>query len=80
MKLIPCSLNDLERARCAKKDMYPILTEFIASGAECARLEDHDYKNANSAQSTLWRAIHKWYDGRIKVVLVGEEVYLVRIK
>lgn len=80
MKLIPCSLNNLERARGTKKDMYPILTEFIASGAECARLEDHHYANAASAKSCLYYAIHKWYDGRIKVVLVGEEVYLVRIK
>lgn len=80
MKLIPCSLNNLEGARRARTDMYPILTEFIASGAECARLEDHGYKNANSAQSALSRMIHSYYDGRIKVVVIGVDVYLVRIK
>lgn len=79
MKLVPCSMNDLEVAMRTKTDMYPILTEFIVSGAECARLEDHGYKNANSAQASLSYWIHKWYEGRIKTVLVGEDVYLVRV-
>ena len=78
MKLTPCSLNDLEVAMRTKTDLYPILTEFMNSGAECARLDDHGYKNANSAQASLYYAIHKYYDGLIKVFLVGEDVYLVR--
>jgi hypothetical protein len=79
MKLIPCNLNELEDAMRVKNDVYPILTEFINSGVLCARLEDHSYKNANSAQASLWYSIHKWYDGLIRVVLFGDDVYLVRV-
>ena len=77
MKLEKCELP--KRAFYKKTKMYLFLTEFIESGAKCARVNnwEEEYVNISSAQGALKAAEKRYNYPQIKVVVVNKEVYLI---
>lgn len=52
--------------------------EFIKCGYDCARINDHGYKNPRSAVNAMNRAIKKHAITGVHVYLRNDELFLVR--
>lgn len=77
MKLEKCELP--KRAFYKKTKMYLFLTEFIESGAKCARVTNwkEEYTNISSAQGAIKAAAKRYNYPQIKVGVVNKEIYLI---
>lgn len=77
MKLEKCELP--KRAFYKKTKLYLFLTEFIESGAKCARVTnwEKEYANTTSILATMKAATKRYNFPQIKVTTVNKEVYLI---
>ncbi len=76
MKLTPVNIT---QAKCAKKDVYNMLLEFVNSEHECVRVdfEDFEYKSYSSAYSSLSKCVeHTSFP--IRVMSRGQEIYIIK--
>lgn len=74
MKFEKCELPKQKKGK-----MYLFLTEFIESGAKCARLTnwEKEYANAASVQGAMKGATRRYNFPQIKVSVVNKEIYLI---
>lgn len=77
MNLEKCELP--KRAFYKKTKLYLFLTEFIESGAKCARVTNwgKEYANTASMMATMKAATKRYNFTQIKVSTVNKEVYLI---
>lgn len=77
MKLEKCELPKREFYK--KTKMYLFLTEFIESGAKCARVTnwEKEYVSTTSIMSAMKAATKRYNFPQIKVSMVNKEVYLI---
>ena len=77
MKLEKCELP--KQAFYKKTKLYLFLTEFIESGAKCARVTnwEKEYASTTSVMATMRVATKRYNFPQIKVIMVNKEVYLI---
>lgn len=77
MKFEKCELPKLEFYK--KTKLYLFLTEFIESGAKCARATnwEKEYANTASILATMKAATKRYNYPQIKVCVVNKEIYLI---
>lgn len=76
MKMVPYDMKSLRHYKPTKN--YLILEEFMNGNNDCVRLVDHGHSNAKSCQSCLQSSI-RWFGIKgVKVVIRGEDVFLVK--
>lgn len=78
MKLVPYNKDDL-RIKRSYTDNYKILMEFAESDLDCVKLEGWTQKNAKSAQQSMWNSIRRYHLYGIKVVVRGNNVFLLKV-
>ena len=77
MEFEKCELP--KRAFYKKTKMYLFLTEFIESGAKCARVTnwEKEYANTASVRGSMKAATKRYNFPQIKVSTVNKEIYLI---
>lgn len=67
------------KMRYKRTKLLVILEEFKKSCMECARIVDHDYKNAECARGAFNVAIKRFGINGVQVCTKNKELYLVRV-
>lgn len=78
MKLVPYDRKKLGYITYTKTKNFKILTEFIDSGMECAKVEGWSNKYAHYCSSSLQQSI-KWFKmNNVRAITRNGEVFLIR--
>lgn len=77
MKMISCDISELINHRRRNSNLH-IFEEFLASGLECVKLEDHGHKTARYCQTCLCSSRKRYGFHNIGIALRCGEVYLYR--
>lgn len=76
MKLVPYDKNNIEGYKPTSN--YELLNEFVNSGFECAKIENWNHKSVYSAQSSFQSSIKRFHMNNVKVIVRGDNLYLVK--
>ena len=79
MKLIPVDVKEFEALINKNTSNYKVLSEFIDSGMDCARLDGFSQKRADICANSLRAAIKRYKFG-VRVIVNRGEVFLVKVK
>lgn len=78
MKMVPCDTDRLRHYKPTKN--YLLFEEFLNGDADCVQLVDHGHKHARACQSCLTNSL-RWFGIKgVKVLVRGENVFLVKDK
>ena len=78
MKMVPCNLEKTTFYKRTKN--YMLFEEFLNGDADCVQLVDHVHTSAKTCQSCLTNSLRWFRINNIKVVIRGEDVFLVKVK
>lgn len=78
MTLVPYDINKLGNVCYRFSDNYKILSEFTESGEMCMKLEGYPHNSVKSCQTSLLSSIKRFNFHGIKIVIRGEDVFLVK--
>lgn len=79
MKLVPYDVSKINKNLYAKTDNYRILTTFLESGLDCAKLEGWPQSSVSSCLSSLKSSIKRYRMG-VDVISRKGEVFLIKRK
>lgn len=79
MKLIPMEIKEFEARIRKNTSNYKVLTEFVDSGMDCAKIEGWTQAGAKACANSLRTSIKRFRFG-VRVVLSKGEVFLVKVK
>lgn len=79
MYFVECSEDAIETKKepNRKQPLTKIIYAFIGTGFKCARLEDMNYKNIDTAYKSFVNTIWKEKLSHIKVIMRNDNLYLV---
>jgi hypothetical protein len=80
MKLVPYDLRKVNTVGYKKSDNYLILTEFVESDLECAKVEGFTQSSASGAAASLRQSIKRYRMGNIDAISRGGELFLIKKK
>ena len=75
MKLTPCE-NPLAKRKPKWLEWQPIISEFLESGSECSRIDEHEL--TNSDVSHIRECISRAYRGEVSLHVLKGVPYLTR--
>lgn len=76
--MVPYDTEKLRHYKPTKN--YRLFEEFLNGDADCVQLVDHGHSNAKSCQTSLTGSL-RWFGIKgVKVVIRGEDVFLVKTK
>ena len=80
MRLVECDVNNAITSRNGFKATrnLNILTEFIESGMDCAKIEDYTQREARYCATSLNNSIKRYHMTGVRAVMLDHEVYLVK--
>lgn len=80
MKLVPCTMKEIEHLGLKRANLRDTLIEFVESGLEIAEIVDYTHKDARVCQAALRSAIKKYRFFGVKASARGERVFLIKEK
>lgn len=78
MKLTPVTEKELKKGYKRTK-LHKILLEFAESDYNAARLDDHEYKNANSGTNALNQSAKNFGMPHIRAITRNGNIFLLKI-
>ena len=78
MYFVQADIGDT-KMRYKRTKLLTILEEFKKTGMECARIVDHEYKNAETARNAFNTSIKRFGINGVRVLVNKNELYLVRV-
>lgn len=78
MKMIPFDRDKVRPGYRMHNNNLAILQEFINSGQECVKLEDHGHKTAKTCQTCLCSSRRRFGLNNVGIAIRSGEVFLYR--
>lgn len=77
MKFTQVNEREIIEKGLKASDVFETLDQFSKSGFRCAKLEGYPHKTAASCASSFKTAIKRYKKTHIKVMIRGNDVYLI---
>jgi hypothetical protein len=80
MKLIPYDIRKIDPNKYKKSKNYLLLTDFMESDMDCAKVENYTQKCARHCSTSLNISIKRYRMGGIRSIVRDGEVFLIKVK
>lgn len=79
MKFVPADVRKLNLKGYTKTDNLELLEAFANSGCDCVKVVNFHHKDSKSCAASLKNSITRFKIGSIRVIVRGDDVYLIDI-